>query len=305
MKYIIKIIVISLLTGFTLVSCAEKKDEFDLIDFLIFWFFYNQSCTLTAPAAASADPVSHDQLFIQTDGELKAGLFPSNEGYHALYYKDYQGAYLVEGDMLFDKVLPLDHFDSATETDQQESVGINNSSYRWTGKVVNYQISTANTTMVLTAIRHWEAQSTFRFINSTATNYITFNNDSSGCSSYVGKIGGNQAIQVEDACGVGATAHEIGHALGLYHEQTRTDRDSYVNIHFDQIQSGKESNFQVSSDAVDNGPYDYTSIMHYGSTYFATGSSPTITKKDGSLIIPNRSALTTCDVNGATQLHDG
>ena len=58
--------------------------------------------------------------------------------------------------------------------------------------------------------------------------------------------------------------HEIGHALGLYHDQARADRDKFVNILFENIEKGKESNFmkEGSKDIV---PYDYHSIMHYPS----------------------------------------
>jgi len=32
--------------------------------------------------------------------------------------------------------------------------------------------------------------------------------------------------------------HEIMHALGIYHEQSRTDRDDYVTIELQNVDSG-------------------------------------------------------------------
>ena len=60
--------------------------------------------------------------------------------------------------------------------------------------------------------------------------------------------------------------HEIGHALGLWHEHQRTDRDDYIDVDFNNIALGASGNFalpspgQVVSYDV---PYDFNSIMHY------------------------------------------
>ena len=61
--------------------------------------------------------------------------------------------------------------------------------------------------------------------------------------------------------------HEIGHAIGFYHEQTRPDRDNYVTIHLDNVKPASRFNFnKYPSDYINvyDVPYDYRSIMHYG-----------------------------------------
>jgi len=73
------------------------------------------------------------------------------------------------------------------------------------------------------------------------------------------------------------TVHEIGHALGLWHEQSRADRNSYVRIVWENIDEDHKYNFdQHLTDGKDFGEYDYQSIMHYPSYAFSKNGQQTI-----------------------------
>ena len=60
-------------------------------------------------------------------------------------------------------------------------------------------------------------------------------------------------------------SHEIGHAIGLFHEQTRPDRDNYIQVEYNNIQQGWQSQFAPpTQDASTLGtPFDFASIMLY------------------------------------------
>ncbi len=79
-------------------------------------------------------------------------------------------------------------------------------------------------------------------------------------------------------CAVGNVVHEIGHAVGLYHEHVRHDRDTYVWIDLSNVQAAAHSNFySYGTESEDANAYDYGSIMHYDQYAFAVDPSrPTI-----------------------------
>lgn len=59
------------------------------------------------------------------------------------------------------------------------------------------------------------------------------------CWSMVGDLQTGQTLSIGAGCDYRAIVeHEILHALGFYHEQSRMDRDDYVTIWWDEIIAG-------------------------------------------------------------------
>jgi len=109
--------------------------------------------------------------------------------------------------------------------------------------------------------------------------YITSLNQ--GCWSYVGELTHLKSqglnLQSPGCDSLGTSVHELLHALGQKHEQSRPDRDTYVTVVFGKIQAGMAHNFEVDSKEDTVRPYDMLSLMHYDATAFSTDGSATIT----------------------------
>lgn len=243
---------------------------------------------------------------VQGQGEA---VVEANDGDITIPFVIQEGMAVAGGDMILG---PADAF-------LQRSTGLRNTWNRWDTCSIPYafdsSLSAAAREDFLDAVDHWEEHTGLSFVEDASASDRIHVRGGSGCSSYVGKIGGAQALTLSPTCGRGAAIHEIGHAMGFFHEQARSDRDEHVTVHMNRVQSGREHNFrtweQRGQAGMDIGPYDVGSIMHYGSWAFATGScwsgntsGCTITHLDGSYITENqRNGLSSGDLAGIQELY--
>ncbi|XP_057296853.1 zinc metalloproteinase nas-32-like [Hydractinia symbiolongicarpus] len=141
----------------------------------------------------------------------------------------------------------------------------------------------------------------------TEAEYVVFQ-DSTGCSSFVGKVTNQQPqpINLADGCVLnndGTVLHEMMHAMGFFHEHQRSDRDSFVTINSENIMAGRENNFVQLNTQSFNTPYDYGSVMHYGRTFFSANGQDTITPLQSGVTIGQRNGPSPTDILQINRLY--
>lgn len=191
----------------------------------------------------------------------------------------------------------------------QDAVAIDGASYRWPNSTIPYVISSGHPKKsdIEWAIAHINDNTNLCLIpRTTQDDYVQFISGS-GCASSVGRQTGRQDILVGN-CSRGSIAHEILHAAGLWHEQSREDRDNFITINLANVQDGKAHNFNKHvADGTDIGSYDYGSIMHYGKTAFSKNGNNTIDIKippgAASTSIGQRNGLSTKDKAAVNNLY--
>lgn len=184
---------------------------------------------------------------------------------------------------------------------------------KWPNGIVKYKIDSSFTTnqkqIIINSMRLMESQTSncIKFVErTTETNYVLIRNTNYGCYSYIGMIGGVQELSLQynffGSCLYQPTImHELMHALGFLHEQSRPDRNSYVNILWQNINPSYYQEFVFYSNQIAstlNQPYDVASVMHYSRTAFSKNGLPTISAKDSNLdkSIASSTLLTPLDV---------
>jgi len=175
-------------------------------------------------------------------------------------------------------------------------------------------VTTANTNNINAAILESNTQlaGVVQWEPATASdvNLVNFDFDptnlTGACEAYVGMVGMVQTIGGSINCTTTTIMHEMGHALGLYHEQSRADRNTYVNYMEQNIDKPNHGNFDIiGSASVDSGFYNYASIMEYGPFSFnKDGVSPTLeTIPPGMVLGTSLPQYTTGDLDGIMRLY--
>ncbi|XP_078540815.1 astacin-like metalloendopeptidase [Lissotriton helveticus] len=157
------------------------------------------------------------------------------------------------------------------------------------------------------AFSEYTALTCIRFVEqSTETDYLQIS-PGDGCWSFIGRTGGPQAVSIGGGClSRGSIQHELNHALGFYHEQSRSDRDDYVKIMTEFISDDNLANFNKENTNNLGLEYDYSSIMHYGRYAYTntTGQATIIPIKDPNADIGQRVGLSNLDLAKINRLYN-
>ncbi|TCP23622.1 papain like cysteine protease AvrRpt2 [Tenacibaculum skagerrakense] len=219
--------------------------------------------------------------------------------------KEIDNKYIFEGDILIPR------------SGGRGGAVTTSTSARWPNSKMPYVIASGHPKRadILWAINHISTSTNVCIVpRTTESDYVEFIYTPGICGlSFIGKTGGRQVIEIGDRCGSktkGSTTHEIMHALGFYHEQSRDDRDTYITVNGSNITSGNAHNFRKYNqswyhyfwpEGRNMGNYDYGSIMHYGPTAFGKpkpggGRMTTIVPKRSGVTIGQRNSMSATDI---------
>lgn len=182
------------------------------------------------------------------------------------------GKYIYQGDIILTQkqINRLTNSKGAGITDDWHWLWFGTTKY-WPDNIVYYTMEDClnDDKRIIGAIQHWEEKTSLKFIKiieeSSQDNYVKFMWDANGCGSNLGMIGNKQEVQIADWASKGNVIHEIGHTIGLIHEQSRNDRDQYIKVYDDNIKVDWKKQYEIQiGSTISTTKFDFGSIMIYG-----------------------------------------
>ncbi len=212
-----------------------------------------------------------------------------------------KGNYYIADDILLSKKQFLT-LKSLTGSTLPRSAVMTNLVSKWPNGEVPYLIESNfhDVQRVSDAISRYHNQTPVRLVPKQPwhNDYVIFVNHPSTSMSSLGKIGGVQQIHISTSAGYGTVMHEIGHAIGLFHEHTRSDRDQFVQVDPSVANNINYQKYDTNFLGFDVGFFDFNSIMMYPM------SSVLKHKSDPTYNWPlNRSDFSTGDISGINYIY--
>jgi len=230
------------------------------------------------------------------------------------------GKAIFQGDIILEKVDPIVP-QRLLPSFVTNSFGVAYSTYLWPKVGNQYQVpyiitsGTGNLASLTAAIAQFnDTFPNIQFVARVAqTDYVNFyfdpTNNSGECEAIVGRAGGEQPVGgaggSSNPCTVGTVLHELGHVIGLWHEQSRPDRNTYVSVNYGNLIKGSISNFnQIYDNAQTFGTlFDYASIMQYPAFAFSRNGGPAIESIPPGIPLSNLTGYTATDIDGVERLY--
>ena len=240
---------------------------------------------------------------------------PSRTGIYRGRRVTYQ---IVNGHMITEGDIALDHIaQMLPEAGRQPGATLDYLQYLWpkvgsvyqipymidpaSGDAANINSAVATYNSIFAGVIQWVPFT-------TQTDYIDFDldpNDTSGVgNSYIGRVGGKQLIWGSGSCTVATLLHEMGHATGMWHEQSRLDRNNYVNVLFaNMIDVEQSDSVQQFDDMQTPTLYDWSSLMHYSAWNFTKNGNPTLESIPAGMPLSNNTGYSAGDIDAIKRLY--
>ncbi|KAI4830846.1 hypothetical protein KUCAC02_002451 [Chaenocephalus aceratus] len=171
---------------------------------------------------------------------------------------------------------------------------------------ISNQYSQRERQTIVQGLRSFAASTCIRFTPHNRQSDFVNIQSRSGCFSFIGRRGRSQVLSLSRRGCVyfQIIQHEMLHALGFDHEQTRSDRDRHVRILLQNVIPGMESNFRRIRTRNLGTPYDYNSVMHYDRFAFSRNRQPTIIPiPDNNVAIGRATQMSLTDILRVNRLY--